>query len=149
MATTTKPVFVLAPGAWHQAAPSYAPIIPQLQSAGYEVHTVEYPSVGAEPPTKTMYDDADAVRAVLAPLIDAGRKVVLVVHSYGGLVGAEAVRGLDEKQKEGILLLVYLSAFVTPKGLSILQMLGGQPLPWMDFQVFFPSYIFYLFREKD
>ncbi|KAF9873852.1 hypothetical protein CkaCkLH20_08586 [Colletotrichum karsti] len=135
-----KPTFVLAPGAWHKAAPSYAPVEQILSSKGYPAVAVEYPSVGAEPPTKGLNDDAAAVRAVVEKLADEGKEVVLVVHSYGGLVGANAVEGLGYKQrakegkKGGVITFVYLSAFVVPAGKSIKAMLGGQFLPWMNFQ---------------
>lgn len=139
---TSKPVFVLAPGAWHKGQASFQLVQDRLHAQGYETDAVEYPSVGAEPPTKGLFDDAAAVRETVTKWADAGRQVILVVHSYGGLVGAEASKGLGWKQRQaeegkkgGITLLVYLSAFVTPKGLSILEMLGGNPLPWMDFQV--------------
>lgn len=140
MATSTgQPVFVLAPGAWH-TPDCFRLVQDGLHAKGYETRAVAYPSVGAEPPTKGLFDDAAAVRAEIQALADQGRQVVLAVHSYGGLVGAEAVRGLGYAQRRaegkqgGVTLLVYLSAFVTPKGMSIIKMLGGKPLPWMDFQ---------------
>ncbi|KAH7124689.1 Alpha/beta hydrolase fold-1 [Dactylonectria macrodidyma] len=87
---------------------------------GWETDAVTYPSVGAEPPTKGIPDDAAALRNVLEALADQGKQIVLVVHSYGGLVGANAVRGLgyEQRQKEGkaggIITFLYLTAFVTP-----------------------------------
>lgn len=138
--STTKPTFVLAPGAWHKET-CYSPAQQLLESRGYPVEAVEYPSVGAEPPTKGLTDDANAVRAVLQRLADEGKEIVLVVHSYGGLVGANAVEGLGYKQrakegkKGGVITFVYLTAFVVPKGKCIREMLGGQFLPWMKFEV--------------
>ncbi|CAN8103534.1 unnamed protein product [Discula destructiva] len=137
--TPERPVFVLAPGAWH--TPDCFEILEdKLHAQGYETAAVAYPSVGAEPPTKGLYDDAAAVRAEIEVHAGQGRQVIIVVHSYGGLVGAEAVKGLGYKQRQaegkkgGVTLLVYLAAFVTPKGLSITKMLGGEPLPWMNIQ---------------
>jgi len=66
---------------------------------------------------------------------------VLLCHSYGGVVGSCAVEGLDlasrqkANKKGGVIMVIYLSAFMIPKGKSLLEMLGGQPLPWMDVQV--------------
>lgn len=138
-----RPVFVFGPGAWH-TPDCFQVVQDKLGAQGYETRAVAYPSVGAEPPTKGLFDDAAAVRAEIQTLADQGRQVILVVHSYGGLVGAEAVKGLGYAQRKaaggagGVTLLVYLAAFVTPKGMSILKMLGGQPLPWMNFQVSLP-----------
>lgn len=141
MATNSnRPVFVLAPGAWH--TPDCFDIIQdKLHAQGYETRAVAYPSVGAEPPNKGLYDDAALLRADIEAQVNQGRQVIVVVHSYGGLVGAEAVKGLGYKQRQakgesgGVTLLVYLAAFVTPVGMSILNLLGGNPLPWMNFQV--------------
>lgn len=141
MATTTEqPVFVLAPGAWHSPG-CYEIVQAKLHAQNFETRAVAYPSVGAEPPTKGLFDDAAAVRAEIEACVNQGRQVIVVGHSYGGLVIAEAVKGLGYKQRQadgktgGVTLVVYLAAFVTPKGASILKMLGGQPLPWMNFQV--------------
>lgn len=140
MSANAQPVFVLAPGAWH-LPDCYQLVQDKLHTQGYETRAVAYPSVGAEPPTKGAFDDAAAVRAEVQALVDQGRQVILVGHSYGGFVICEASKGLGYKQRKaegkegGIVLLVFLSAFVVPKGLSLIKMLGGNPLPWMDFQV--------------
>ncbi|TDZ26195.1 hypothetical protein Cob_v001372 [Colletotrichum orbiculare MAFF 240422] len=137
--SAAKPTFVLAPGAWHKAS-CFAPVEKLLAAKGYDVEAVEYPSVGAEPPTKGLAEDAAAVRAALERLTAEEKEIVLVVHSYGGLVGANAVRGLGFKErakegkKGGVILYVYLTAFVVPAGKSVKEMLGGQFLPWMKFE---------------
>ena len=135
-----QPTIVFAPGAWH--TPDCFDLAREaLHDRGWATEAVAYPSVGAEPPNKGLQDDAAAVRAVLQHLADEGKQIVLVVHSYGGLVGAEAVQGLGQRQraekglKGGVVMLVYLAAFVTPAGKSIKKMLGGQFLPWMRFEV--------------
>ncbi|GKT55209.1 hypothetical protein ColTof4_07928 [Colletotrichum tofieldiae] len=131
----TKPVVVFAGGAWHSPE-HYQDIRDELQQRGYETRGVPYQSVGAEPPTKGLYDDAAAVRAVLEELADHGKQIVLVAHSYGGLVGAEAVNGLGYKQRAGdnkaggVILFVYLAAFVGPKGQSILSLTGNKDPPF-------------------
>ncbi|KAF5000515.1 hypothetical protein FGRMN_1682 [Fusarium graminum] len=138
--SSTRPTILFAPGAWHKAS-CFDPVRETLHSEGWTTEAVEYPSVGAEPPTKGLDEDADAVRSALQRLSDEGDHIVLVVHSYGGLVGANAVKGLGYHQRRGqglpggVVMFVYLAAFVTPLGLSIKQMLGGQFLPWMNIQV--------------
>lgn len=139
-ATTEQPIFILAPGAWH-TPDAFEIVQGKLHAQGFETRAVAYPSVGAEPPNKGLFDDAAAVRAEIEVHANQGRQIIVVGHSYGGLVIAEAVKGLGYKQRKaenktgGVTLVVYLAAFVTPKGASILKMLGGQPLPWMNFQV--------------
>ncbi|KAM0245551.1 hypothetical protein ACHAP5_005358 [Fusarium lateritium] len=133
---STNPTIVFAPGAWH-TADCYDLVRNELQAKGWSTEAVDYPSVGAEPPTKGLADDVSAVRTVVERLVNEGKNVMIVVHSYGGLVGALAVEGLGYKQRAkegktgGVIQLVYLSAFVMPKDQSILGVLGGQYLPWM------------------
>ncbi|KAF2845689.1 alpha/beta-hydrolase [Plenodomus tracheiphilus IPT5] len=134
----SKPIIVFAPGAWH--TPDCFDIArEQLHQRGWETETVAYPSVGAEPPNKGLADDAAALRSTLERLSDDGKEIVLVVHSYGGLVGQNALEGLGYKQRQavgkkgGVIIFVYLAAFVVPKGATIKVMLGGQLLPWMHF----------------
>lgn len=135
-----KPTIMFAPGAWH-TPDSFGLVQDALHARGWSTEAVSYPSVGAEPPTKGLDDDATALRAALERACDVGKKIVLVVHSYGGLVGANAVQGLGYQQRlqqglaGGIIMFVYLAAFVTPLGKSIKDMLGGQLLPWMNVQV--------------
>ncbi|KAH8660375.1 Alpha/beta hydrolase fold-1 [Xylariales sp. PMI_506] len=136
MSSEAHPVIVFAPGAWH--LPSCFDIVrADLESRGWETEGVTYPSVGAEPPNKGLADDAAAVRAVLEKLVDLGKQIVLVAHSYGGLTGAEALEGLAYAQRKrdgkagGVIMFVYLAAFANPKGMSLLDMLQGQWLPWM------------------
>ncbi|KAM0197813.1 hypothetical protein ACHAPA_003203 [Fusarium lateritium] len=133
---STNPTIVFAPGAWH-TADCYDIVRNELQAKGWSTEAVDYPSVGAEPPSKGLADDVVAVRTVVERLVNEGKNVMIVVHSYGGLVGALAVEGLGHKQRAkegktgGVIQLVYLSAFVMPKDQSILGVLGGQYLPWM------------------
>ncbi|KAH8879964.1 alpha/beta-hydrolase [Thozetella sp. PMI_491] len=129
---------VFAPGAWHQPS-CFDKLRNSLHVRGWATEAVEYGTVGAEPPNKHMSEDAAAIRAVLTRLSDEGKEIVLVVHSYGGIAGANAVEGLGWQQRAkegktgGVTMFVYLAAFVTPLGKSIKEMLGGQFLPWMKF----------------
>lgn len=133
---SSKPTIVLATGAWHLSS-CYDDLRKELHSRGWKTDTVDYPSVGAEPPTKGLDEDAAALRSVLQRLANDGEQIVLVVHSYGGLVGANAVKGLGYRQRRdqglpgGVIMYVYMTAFVAPVGASIKQMLGGEHLPWM------------------
>jgi pimeloyl-ACP methyl ester carboxylesterase len=136
----SKPIIVFAPGAWH--TPDCFDITrEQLHQRGWETEAVAYPSVGAEPPNKGLADDAAALRSTLEKIADEGKEIVLVVHSYGGLVGQNALMGLGLKQRQaigkkgGVTIFIYLAAFVAPKGATIKAMLGGQFLPWMKFDV--------------
>lgn len=135
-----KPVFVFVPGAWH-AAETFDVVRDLMHKRGLKTEAIATPSVGASPPNKGLHADIEYTKAVLQEMVDAGRQVVVVNHSYGGLVGAGAVEGLGYAQRSqaglpgGVIMVVWMAAFATPKGKSALDMLGGQWLPWMVIKV--------------
>ncbi|KAK1687607.1 Alpha/beta hydrolase fold-1 [Colletotrichum godetiae] len=132
---SSKPVIVLTPGAWHSPE-HFQDFRDELHTRGWETHGVRNQSVGSEPPTKGLYDDAAATAAVLQELADQGKQIVLIAHSYGGLAAAEGVKGFGIKQRTaegkpgGVIMFVYLAAFVGQKGQSILSLTGDVYPPW-------------------
>ncbi|CZR53874.1 uncharacterized protein PAC_03756 [Phialocephala subalpina] len=135
-----NPTFVIVPGAW-QPALAFEAFAEQLRGLDYPSQVVSLPSVGgAGTPLPGLEDDVKAVSDVVMKFADEARDVVLLCHSYGGIVGSCATEGLDVATRKvagksgGLILTVYMSAFMVPKGKSVLEMLGGQPLPWMDVQ---------------
>lgn len=132
-----KPVVVFVPGAWHQPI-CFSPVMKLLEAAGYETKGVKLASVGAPEPLKDFQPDVEAIRQTMRPFIDAGKDVLLVVHSYGGVIGSDAVRGLDKATREkegkqgGVAHLYYCCAFVLPEGMSLMDALQGKPLPWFS-----------------
>jgi hypothetical protein len=93
----SKPTIVLAPGAWHSPS-HYETLLSLLQNAGYPKTSSHLPSVNsADPKTATTEQDALFVREkILFHLLDEGKDVLLVLHSYGGLPGAAAAKGLSK-----------------------------------------------------
>ena len=98
--TDQKPVVVLVHGAFAESA-SWNGVIEHLQRNGVEC-------VAAANPLRSLAGDAAYVRDVIAGV---GRPVVLVGHSYGGLVISEAAAGVD-----AVSALVYVNAFVPEHG---------------------------------
>lgn len=138
----TLPTVVFTPGAWH-GPQSFDLVRAGLTLKGYESEAITLPSVGAEPATVGLEEDAAVLRSTIETLADAGKEVVVVVHSYGGMVGGNAIEGLGYKQraanneKGGVIMLVYLAAFAAPNATSLLDMLSGEYLPWMRVEVSF------------
>ncbi|KAK3295783.1 Alpha/beta hydrolase fold-1 [Chaetomium fimeti] len=133
----TKPTIVIVPGAW-QLPNAWDEFRSVLARAGHQAHHVALPSVGGtEEPLTGLPEDVAAVRHVVGGLADQGDEIVLLCHSSGGVVGSNAVEGYDVAARQaagkvgGVVRIVYLSAFMLPKGKSLLEMLGGTPLPWM------------------
>ncbi|KAF2147943.1 alpha/beta-hydrolase [Myriangium duriaei CBS 260.36] len=123
--TSSNTTIILVHGAWHTPW-HYSSLITALAEVGYPVLCPQLPSVSAS--------DADISRDVLIirneiqTVVDAGRQVALVMHSYGGVVGGESSVGFDRN----IVKLVYMASFPLPLGCSLVDMLpgGGEPLPW-------------------
>ena len=117
----SKPVFVFVPGAWH-TPDVYDPLISHLTSSGYESAKVTLPSVGASPPTYDFTEDVDAVKATINDLIKQEKDIVLVAHSYAGLVVGELPKELGKRDRQskglngGIVRLVFIMAFLVPEG---------------------------------
>ncbi|KAE8154362.1 Alpha/beta hydrolase fold-1 [Aspergillus avenaceus] len=133
---STKPTMVLVPGAW--STPSfYSSLQSLLVNRGFQVLVTQHASTGAEPPTKTLNDDVSCLRATLRELCDAGNDVLVLAHSYGGIVSSVAVEGLEKPlrqahgKKGGVIMITYMVAFVIPPGLSLVQASGGQLMPWI------------------
>lgn len=138
---TSKPTVVIVPGAW-QLGNAYVPFVDLLKQTGFDAQYVAMPSTGGtQLPLTGLPGDILAVRAVVQELVDAGKEVVLLTHSAGGVSGSGAVKGLDVKTRKetglsgGVIRIIYMAAFVVPKGSSLLVMLGGKPTPWMVKQV--------------
>jgi len=107
-----KPTVVLVHGAFATAA-SWDKVADILRKKGITVATVDNPLT-------SLADDVAATKAVLAKQTGP---VVLVGHSWGGVVIGEA--GDDPKVKS----LVYIAAFGLDKGESIQSVSAGAPPP--------------------
>jgi len=144
---TTKPTVTIVHGAW-QPVESWKVFAEKTETLGYETEIVPLPSIdGDETPLPGLREDYEAVAAVLARQADEGKEIVLLCHSYGGVVGSCAVEGLDlasrkkAGKKGGVLIIVYMTGFMLPKGKSLLEALGRVPALWMDVQVLtYPSH---------
>ena len=132
----TKPTFLLVPGAWHQPD-IYSNVIDNLSAHGYPTVSLPLPSAGAVPPNTSFNEDVNAIRASLTKLVDTEEKeVILVVHSYTGMPGTEAPKGLGRKERQekglkgGVVRLVFIMAFAMPEGFQ--PTAGGAQMPeWM------------------
>lgn len=111
---------VLVHGAWHGAW-AWQALERELQVRGVVAHAVELPTVGNA--AADLRSDVAVLRAAVTAL--AG-PVVLVGHSYGGVVVTEAADGLEQVQR-----LVYVTAFAPDVGESLLDQVSYGPLDWI------------------
>ena len=136
----SKPVVYILHGAWH--SPLYfEKVKEQLGALGTTVVCPQQPSTGAAPPGKNLYDDADLVRAELELLIEHGQDIIVVMHSYGGVVGTQAAAGLGKVERSrrglsgGVVRLFYACAFILPLGHHLCTVLGGELAPFIKEEV--------------
>lgn len=95
MTSSTKPTVVLLQGSF-QLPEVYHKFAGIIESRGFPVVQPPFPSLTDQDDPdftkRTLADDAWAVEAVTNKLVAReGRTVLVLMHSYGGLVGAEAV----------------------------------------------------------
>lgn len=68
---------------------------------------------------------------------DDHREVVILAHSYGGVVGGAAAKGLDKPtrtaqgQPGGVIGLVYVAGNITLEGECLLEAVGGVYPPFI------------------
>lgn len=136
--TPSKPTIIIVQGSF-QTPHVYEDLKNKLVGKGYSTIHPELPSCSnIDAPdfaTKDLIDDALAVRSAVTRLVEyESKKVVLVMHSYGGLVGSEAVpeelSWVYRKEKGlegGVIHLFYFNAFILEEGNSILSSFGESP----------------------
>jgi pimeloyl-ACP methyl ester carboxylesterase len=106
MSHNSKPTIALVHGAFAESA-SWNPVIERLHQA--DLHTVAIAN-----PLRDLAGDGDYVRDVTRAI---GSPVLLVAHSYGGMVMTEAAADND-----AIVGLVYVNAFAPDHGESALDL---------------------------
>ncbi|OJJ94732.1 hypothetical protein ASPACDRAFT_65005 [Aspergillus aculeatus ATCC 16872] len=133
MVNLPTPTLVLIPGSWHQPT-CYDPII-QLLQGEYQLNCVSItlPSTTGNP-NATFKDDLDAARAAITHETAQGRNVVVVAHSYGGMVGNSAIKGFTGTQSDSptsgsVIGLILIASGFTLTGLAFMDPFFGHPPP--------------------
>ncbi|KAL9635145.1 MAG: hypothetical protein Q9204_002727 [Flavoplaca sp. TL-2023a] len=132
------PTIILIQGSY-QIPQVYDLLRQGLIARGYTAVQPKLPSCSdtenADFPQRSLTDDAAVIHDDLSRLVnDEGKTVLVVMHSYGGLVGIEAItedlvytnrhaKGLDG----GVFHLFMFSAFVLDEGQSVLGVFGESP----------------------
>ena len=113
--------FILVHGAYHQPQ-HWSPLIILLHQSGHRTSTPRLPSVSATPIPDCLAADISAIKTTIVDAIANGSEsVVPVFHSYGGIPGFEALATLTDEQKSRIPRVICISAFIVPKGDSLVS----------------------------
>lgn len=113
--TEKQPTIVLVHGAFAESA-SWNGVIARLQERSLD-------AIAVGNPLRSLAGDAQYVRDAIASI---GGPVVLVAHSYGGMVATEAAAGND-----AVIALVYVCAFAPDHGetaFALSEMFPGSTL---------------------
>ncbi|KAF4420549.1 hypothetical protein F53441_14382 [Fusarium austroafricanum] len=98
---SSRPVLVFIPGSWHKPT-CYRKVIQILQDQhNLKCVAVTLPSTQGDP-NATFKDDFYAARDAITSETTQGRNVIVISHSYGGMVGNSAVRGLTRPKSATI-----------------------------------------------
>lgn len=129
--------FVLVPGAWHHAS-TWDKVSAILEAKGHRCAAVTLPSTQGNA-AASFLDDVKATQAVIASETSQGNNVVVVVHSYGGLVGASAARGFTREPHGGapaaaaergaVVGIALIATGFAIEGMALLDGTGGKPPP--------------------
>jgi pimeloyl-ACP methyl ester carboxylesterase len=113
--------YVLVHGAWHGGW-CWQRVTPLLRAAGHEVFTPTLTGLGESSHlTSPEIDLSTHIQDVVNVLeYEDLHKVILVGHSYGGMV----ITGVADRAAERLAHLVYLDAFVPHDGQSLLDLVG-------------------------
>ena len=134
------PTILFVPGLW-EGPTVFESVAGLLQTGGraegLSTEIASLVSTGkTSPGNPTMKDDVAAVHTHLKSLIEeAGKEVLLVVHSAGGFIGSEAMEGMAAKGRKegglngGVVGIVFLAAGVAPEGYE------HGPLPFFEVKV--------------
>ncbi|KAK7698173.1 hypothetical protein SLS64_012849 [Diaporthe eres] len=137
-AISPKPTILLVQGSF-QLPEAYGKLASALRSRGFLVVQPRLPSLtdhdSPEFAKRDLSDDSRAIEAEAKRLVlDETKDVMVVMHSYGGLVGSDAIPedlSLQSRRRAGlaggVCRLFYFAAFVLDQGKSVLSAFGESP----------------------
>ena len=139
----TRPTIVLIPGSFCSSALVWDAVIDKLHNAGYDTLAVELQTVSppSTAPAKTMTDDAAHIHGIVEALANDDKEVIVVMSSYGGIPGTQAVKNMTQKERQeqgkggGVTGLVYVSALLINEGESSEDSFEAFPMPHEFFRV--------------
>jgi hypothetical protein len=140
---SSKPAIVISPGGGHLSG-AYTRLATYLTTHGHPVTAVDLvsntittnPSAATPYPT-TFAGDVAAVTSAITSHADAGRDVVLLCHSFGGIPGSTACKGLLKSDRAthglpgGVVHVIYLASMAFPLGTSVYGVIGGELPPFL------------------
>lgn len=142
---SSLPTLFVVQGAY-QTPEFYQDFETKLKDQGWPVIHPALPTCSntddADFPERTVSDDVVVLRKKLQALLDDNKTVVLLMHSYGGMLGCETVisdMGVSERIKNGlqggVAHLIFFASVTLSEKLSVLGANGGECPPNSDNKV--------------
>ena len=120
----TKPTFVFVTGNFLPPA-YYAAVARLLEFHLFPTKLVTLVSTGSKEPLTSNEPDIAAIKKVVEDLVNIGKEVIIVAHSYAGVPTCEAVKGLAKQERlsqgkpgGGVVKLVFVAAWILQEGES-------------------------------
>ena len=126
---STKPIILIVPGGFFSPEP-YATVKNLLEQQGHETIVAKLTVCGdlsSKTPAsqewkdmagKGATDDVNHIHSLLVPLLDQGRKAVIVAHSYGSLPGMLSIEGQTVAERAARGCVGGITAFVSVAGFA-------------------------------
>ena len=131
--TSSKPTLVFVHGAWHRAD-CFAKIITALEQQGYHCIAPQLPMCGTPEPVESLVSTVSQLEEIIGAETAKGNDVVMVNHSFGGVVGCSAVKGFTAKDssklgtaKGKVIGIIELCAFMVPTGACMYEVVASTP----------------------
>jgi len=127
---------LLVTGAWH-VPEHYQKITSMLERKGVRVLCPCLPTNNnVLPPDKALADDVSLIRDIASSETQKGTQLIVVAHSYGGVVATDALAGCvvaDGPATPGVKSILYLAAFIPFEGQSLGSIVYGTPPSFLNF----------------
>jgi alpha-beta hydrolase superfamily lysophospholipase len=130
----SNPTFFFISGAWHTSE-YFDEVVGLLAEKGYHSEAMSLPSVGANPPLPDFEKDVEAISKAVTKVINSGKDVILVVHSYGGIPACQAIGAImddneGENGKGKLRRMVWITSFIPQENQSLYTIVGHTPSWW-------------------
>lgn len=131
-----QPTLIFVPGAWHNPS-CYSQLVNILANPphNHKCLCVTLPSVNSaagSPSRQSFQPDINEVRQTIQNEFSNLREVILITHSYGSIVGSEALKPFRHSK---MIKWLVIGGFLLKVGESAVTMRGGVIPPLWDIQV--------------
>lgn len=120
-----KAQIVFIPGHWHTLFFT-RPLVASVEKLGHKITPSQLASVGRKILRPTFSDDVNGIRDAVLNVLEKGDDAILVLHSYAGMPGSEAVNQLidlgvleTQGEKGNLRRIVYIAAYMFPAGFKM------------------------------